>query len=561
MNEKLRNMKMKKKLIVCIRLVAIMFLVAILLTFTGSTLIKNNFQRFYEGTYLSASKVRDFSENVQQIGKNILWATNTEDEALTQERINAVLAAIGEMQENETALKETFTDQTLLGALDQATATMETLGAEVIELAASNRNTEALALYDGEFTDAQVQLEEALDNIQSAVDVEADAGFISSQYLALVIFILMLLLTISCIVASFQTEKALLKSILEPVEELEDAAAKLAAGDLDITIAYTSEDELGQLAGSFRETCRNLQRVISDLKNMMEQLKDGNFKTDSECPESYVGDFRDIHNDLQDMVNQLSGVMEHITVASEQVALGSSQMAESAQALAEGATDQAGAVEELTATIENMASEAQNSAEYAASAFGKAEEYRRQADMGNREMEELAHAMERISEASQEVQNIIGEIEDIASQTNLLSLNASIEAARAGEAGRGFAVVADQIGKLAASSGESAVRTRELIQKTLEEIASGTNMTERTKAAFDQIVEGIDALAEAARQSSETSSTQVNVMNQVETGIEQISNVVQSNSAAAQETSAASEELSAQATTLQELVGRFQLRG
>ena len=89
---------------------------------------------------------------------------------------------------------------------------------------------------------------------------------------------------------------------------------------------------------------------------------------------------------------------------------------------------------------------------------------------------------------SQEIQNIIGSIEEIASQTNLLSLNASIEAARAGEAGKGFAVVADQIGKLAGDSAQAAVNTRDLIEKSLQEIENGNQITEKTVAALNRFL-------------------------------------------------------------------------
>ena len=167
--------------------------------------------------------------------------------------------------------------------------------------------------------------------------------------------------------------------------------------------------------------------------------------------------------------------------------------------------------------------------------------------------------MERISSTSMEIQNIIGSIEDIASQTNLLSLNASIEAARAGEAGKGFAVVADQIGKLAGDSAKAAVNTRDLIEKSLQEIENGNQITEKTVAALNEILEAMNSFADVAKTSSTNSSEQADMLKQIEQGIEQISGVIQSNSASAEETSATSQELSAQSEGLKNLVGRFKL--
>ena len=168
--------------------------------------------------------------------------------------------------------------------------------------------------------------------------------------------------------------------------------------------------------------------------------------------------------------------------------------------------------------------------------------------------------MARITETSKEIENIIAAIEDIASQTNLLSLNASIEAARAGEAGRGFAVVADQIGKLAADSAQSAVNTRELIGKALEEIEAGNRIVENTMEAIGSVLADMESFAGMASGAAEASRVQADMLKQIEAGIEQISSVVQSNSASAEETSAVSEELSAQAITLEEMVGKFELR-
>ncbi len=169
--------------------------------------------------------------------------------------------------------------------------------------------------------------------------------------------------------------------------------------------------------------------------------------------------------------------------------------------------------------------------------------------------------MERINSTSKEIANIIAEIEDIASQTNLLSLNASIEAARAGEAGRGFAVVADQIGKLASDSANSAVNTKKLIEDSIQEIERGNEITVKATAAMESVINGIKKLAESTREISDLSVDQAEAMKQLEQGVTQISEVIQNNSAAAEETSATSQELSAQSENLETLVRRFVLKG
>lgn len=168
--------------------------------------------------------------------------------------------------------------------------------------------------------------------------------------------------------------------------------------------------------------------------------------------------------------------------------------------------------------------------------------------------------MQRISESSMKIENIISELEDIASQTNLLSLNASIEAARAGEAGKGFAVVADQIRKLAEQSAASAVSTRELIEGSIHDVEEGNKAVVLVSETLDEVIKGINAIADTSKSLSENSQSQATAMEQAEQGVNQISEVVQSNSAMAQETSATSEELSAQAETLDNLVRQFKLR-
>ena len=327
---------------------------------------------------------------------------------------------------------------------------------------------------------------------------------------------------------------------------------------MDIYVDKLYEDEIGEMTDSFNTAIGLLKQYVLELSRVLGEMADGNFNVSADV--DFRGEFLKLSDAIETITTSLSNTLGNIHESSNQVSLGASQMAESAQALAEGATDQAASVQELTATIQDVTEAVVHSSEKAIQSHKDAEAFRQDAEESNENIQLLNQAMERINETSREIANIISAIEDIASQTNLLSLNASIEAARAGEAGKGFAVVADQIGKLASDSAASAVDTKNLIENSLLEIEKGNEIVSKATVAIESVIKGITSLAASTNEISELSETQADAMKQLEAGIEQISEVIQNNSAAAEQSSATSEELSAQSEALEQLVGQFTLK-
>lgn len=383
------------------------------------------------------------------------------------------------------------------------------------------------------------------------------AEFLKSTYAGILI---MAVLIVIALISAYILMSRSAASIVDPIRLCVERMSALAQGDIHTAVpAIKTGDETQILAESAQILVDNLRRVIGDIDDCLTEMSKGNFAIKSKAEASYVGDFGNIIKSIRELNRTLNETLLQIVEVAGHVAAGAGQMSENAQTLAEGATDQAGSVEELTATITNVTNAAVASASDSRRAYENAQASAENAAGSSEEIRKLTLAMERITETSKEIENIIGAIEDIASQTNLLSLNASIEAARAGEAGRGFAVVADQIGKLAADSAHSAVNTRELIVKSLEEIENGNDITIKTAEVLQHVIEDMKEFAEIVNKSSEESNRQAESMQEVEHGIEQISGVVESNSAAAEEASATSEELFAQSEHLNTLVSRFKL--
>ena len=353
--------------------------------------------------------------------------------------------------------------------------------------------------------------------------------------------------------------KALTENILEPLEQLETAAYAISQGNLEIDVTYESEDELGSLAQNFRRTSSTLKDVIGDINQLLTEFAKGNLDAKSNNIEIYSGDFNEILNKLKEVETGLSQTIYNVKESSDQVSAGADQLAERAQGLAEGATDQAAALEELTASVNEVASHVAENTESTDRVHDQAKKVVIKADHGTAKMKELIESMKHISDTTNDIQTVIEKIESIASQTNLLSLNASIEAARAGEAGRGFAVVAEQIKELAEESASSAEETRVMLTNSLNQVEIGSSVADETSQFMAEMIEQLDAVVMEVAKIRQVSDRQAESVKQISQAIEQVNGVVQENSATSEQVSATSQELSASAEGLDEMISGFKI--
>lgn len=557
--DKLRNDKIWLKLKAAFNVVFRSFIVAVVVALVGVAMINTNVKRFFNESYVNEKLQLEIRKDLELSGKNVLWAITTSDGSAQQKLDDAIVYAEN-VRANALVLEESFSDKEMTAELHAALEELENERIKVTNLVQTGNNIGALGVFNGAYSEATVNMQNILEQIGVAADEQAETAHSRISSLVILVYVTLIVVCIIGIYLCTSWAKKLAGLILEPVTELQHAAQQLKEGELDIQINYTSEDELGDLANNFRDACGQMKLIIQDMGVLLSKMAQGNFDIQSNVESSYVGDFKLLIESIDTMSSSLNDTLTTINSTAGQVMIGSGQLAGSAQLLAEGATEQAGAVQELMATVGEVANIVDISASKSVEAADTARESAENAEKSKVEINALTGAMERINETSREIENIIVTIENIASETNLLSLNASIEAARAGEAGRGFAVVADQIGKLAADSAQSAVATRSLISKSLDEIENGNRIVDHTVEIMGDVLSSMEQFAAIASDTAESAKEQAKMLKQIEYGINQISTVVESNSATAEETSAISEELSAQAQSLEQMVSAFELR-
>ena len=270
-----------------------------------------------------------------------------------------------------------------------------------------------------------------------------------------------------------------------------------------------------------------------------QKLSRGDLSVDTSAVNTKTG----IMRDMLVMVTKLREVIGSVWEGTTTIAAASDQLRNASHSVSQGANEQAASAEELSSSMEEMSANITQNTD-------NANQTEKIAIKASKDITEGSEVVNKTVESMKLIAEKISVIGKIAQKTDILALNAAVEAARAGENGKGFAVVASEVRKLAERSLTAAEEIDE-VSRTSVEIA------ERSGEILKKIVPDINKTAELVQEITAASVEQSSGANQVNTAIQQFSQVTQQNAASSEELASSSESLSSQASELKRAISYF----
>ena len=360
---------------------------------------------------------------------------------------------------------------------------------------------------------------------------------LASTVVTLIIIAVVMLVAIACIGVFIN------RSISGKMQNVADGLNNLSSGSLGTTIdkdVTERNDEIGEIGNS-------AIGLIIKLKDIMDKVKDMTAALNNSGTE-----LAENSQNAMDAANQVSSAVEGIS-------RGAVSQADSIQsAVVSTATigdniklisDNVGELNDASIKMQDSCGDTKNTLNVLMNQSKKV----------SASVNTISSTIDSTSKSAKEISEFTEAINSIATQTNLLSLNASIEAARAGEAGKGFAVVATEISNLATQSKESADKINEIVNELIADVGESVNVLkvltddfaeqekqlDATKQAMDLMEDGIKDVSRNAEGIKNQVGDLVDARDDLNDVINDLSAISEENAASAEETNSSMEELSA----------------
>lgn len=343
-------------------------------------------------------------------------------------------------------------------------------------------------------------------------------------------------------VATMAVIAFLMRSIGKVLHNTVDHLEEVADGSLNVMVqnkVLERNDELGEVS-------RSLQKLVSSFKEVVKNIMTASAELDS-----FSGEFKESFDNIKESIS-------NINTAVDEIANGATQQAGDTQKANEEVINMGDALDSTAGNVIALTDSAQKMSDYNSSANEILEELLEISKKTNQSVDDVQKQTDETNRSAMEIQEATELIASIASQTNLLSLNASIEAARAGEQGRGFAVVAGEIRTLADQCSESADKIANVVHELLDNsnqsvhtmnevmvsIGQQNEKLENTLKMYAQLNDEIHIVSQAIHEISAQVDGLGDTKNAVLELLESLSAISEENAASTQQTSASMIELS-----------------